>query len=181
MENVLRLVSTLACAIGLVPCALGMSDEDHRMGGIPDMPAHILKTDPGIHGERDAHQSTYGRLGDSANVSQTIEIEVSDPGRFNVDKVRVQRGRTVRLVVRNLSTMRHELVIGDPAQQAEYSKILASMPETLHEHDNVLVLAPGQTRVIIWEFGEAAFVELACHVPGHYEAGMVVRIEMEAK
>lgn len=181
MENVPKLVLMIACAVSLVPRALGMSDEDHRMGGIPDMPAHILKTDPGSHREHGAHRSVYGQLGDSGKVAETIEIEVSDPCRFNVDKVRVQRGQTVRFVVRNLSTMRHELVIGDPAQQAEYARILASMPDTRHEHDNVLVLAPRQTRAIIWEFGEAPVVELACHIAGHYAAGMVVRIDVEAK
>ena len=63
-----RLLSTfVAASVLLAPSVVfGMSDEEHRMGGIPDMPTHILKMNGPGHGPR---RSPYGRLGDPAKVS----------------------------------------------------------------------------------------------------------------
>jgi hypothetical protein len=33
---------------------------------------------------------------------------------------------------------------------------------------------------LIWQFGKAGVVELACHVPGHYPAGMVSEVQVGA-
>jgi uncharacterized cupredoxin-like copper-binding protein len=33
-------------------------------------------------------------------------------------------------------------------------------------------LKPGETKELIWTFGNVAELEYACNVPGHYESGM---------
>ena len=88
----------------------------------------------------------------------------------------MRAGQTVEIVLRNAGRYRHELVIGDSIHQAEYGRMLSAMPDTRHEHDNVLTVDPGKTRSIVWEFGDMEEVELACHMRGNYEKGMVVRV-----
>ena len=41
---------------------------------------------------------------------------------------------------------------------------------------NGITLKPNQTKSLIWTFGLEGEVEIACHVPGHYVAGMVGEI-----
>jgi uncharacterized cupredoxin-like copper-binding protein len=41
-----------------------------------------------------------------------------------------------------------------------------------HEGPNTVVVAPGETAELTWRFAEAADLEFACNLPGHYEAGM---------
>jgi len=152
-----------------------MSDEEHRMGGIPNMPAHVLRTD----GPQAGHGRTgaaFGRPGNPTKASVRILLEAYDPNRFDLDQLSVRAGETLEIVVRNAGHSRHEFVIGERQHQAEYARIVAAMPDTRHEHDNVLTVDPGQTRSIVWEFGDTAEVELACHMHGHYEQGMLVRV-----
>ena len=45
-----------------------------------------------------------------------------------------------------------------------------------HKHANSVLLEPSDTGEIIWKFNTSAKLEIACNVPGHYEAGMIVKI-----
>ena len=42
----------------------------------------------------------------------------------------------------------------------------------------VVLLEPGQSGEIIWRFPDLATLEFACNVPGHYQSGMVGRIQL---
>lgn len=158
--------------------AFAMKDEEHRMGGIPNMPAHILKMDGGGHEGHGRPPQGFGVLGTAAKVTRTIHIRANDRLHFAPKRIVVNAGETVELVLHNDGAMRHELVIGDRAHQAEYERIVAAMPDTRHEHDNVLVVHPGELRSIIWTFGKASPIELACHMDGHYQAGMLVEVQV---
>jgi uncharacterized cupredoxin-like copper-binding protein len=39
-------------------------------------------------------------------------------------------------------------------------------------------IAPGETDELEWTFTEPGRYQFACHVPGHFEAGMVVEVEV---
>jgi len=94
----------------------------------------------------------------------------------------VRVGETVRFTVTNVGKIRHEFVIGDAAEQREHTKEMAEMPDmAMTDEANGVSLAPGETKSIVWQFAGPGTVELACHVPGHYEAGMVSRIIVEKK
>jgi uncharacterized cupredoxin-like copper-binding protein len=41
-------------------------------------------------------------------------------------------------------------------------------------------IEPGKTKTLTWTFTEPGEYQLACHVPGHYEAGMVIPIAVTA-
>ena len=45
-----------------------------------------------------------------------------------------------------------------------------------HKHANSILLEPNDTGEIIWKFSTSTKLEIACNVPGHYEAGMIARI-----
>ena len=45
-----------------------------------------------------------------------------------------------------------------------------------HTHTNSVLLEPNETAEIIWKFNTDAKLEAACNVPGHYEAGMIAKI-----
>jgi uncharacterized cupredoxin-like copper-binding protein len=41
-------------------------------------------------------------------------------------------------------------------------------------------IAPGQTATLTWTFTEAGAYKFSCHLPGHYEAGMTVDVDVTA-
>ena len=56
-------------------------------------------------------------------------------------------------------------------------KMAKTNPSMKHDHGNSVLLEPGKSGEIIWEFGDNTDLELACNVPGHYEDGMVNKIK----
>lgn len=55
----------------------------------------------------------------------------------------------------------------------EFSKKDSSMS---HSHSNSVLIEPNKSAEIIWKFNTEAELEAACNVPGHYEVGMVAKI-----
>jgi len=50
-----------------------------------------------------------------------------------------------------------------------------------HDDPNVVSLKPGETKTLIWSFKHMTQTKLvfACNVPGHYQAGMFVRLTVK--
>ena len=46
-----------------------------------------------------------------------------------------------------------------------------------HDDPNTVMLAPGESRALVWKFPKAMEIEFACNMPGHYESGMMGRID----
>ncbi|MSP43415.1 MAG: copper-binding protein [Alphaproteobacteria bacterium] len=46
-----------------------------------------------------------------------------------------------------------------------------------HDDPNNVMLAPDERKELIWTFTKAMEIEFACSVPGHYESGMMGRID----
>jgi uncharacterized cupredoxin-like copper-binding protein len=47
-----------------------------------------------------------------------------------------------------------------------------------HSHSNSLLLEPNNKGEIVWKFSTNAELEVACNVPGHYQAGMVSKVSI---
>ena len=45
-----------------------------------------------------------------------------------------------------------------------------------HSHSNSVLLSPGESGNLIWKFTNSVDLEAACNVPGHYEVGMIAKI-----
>ncbi len=46
-----------------------------------------------------------------------------------------------------------------------------------HDDPNTVLLAPGESKELVWKFTKAMEIEFACNMPGHYESGMMGRID----
>ena len=46
-----------------------------------------------------------------------------------------------------------------------------------HSHSNSVLLSPGESAELIWKFSNTLDIEAACNVPGHYEVGMITKID----
>ena len=49
-------------------------------------------------------------------------------------------------------------------------------PAMAHSHSNSLLLSPGEKGELVWKFSNKVKLEAACNVPGHYEVGMISKI-----
>ena len=62
----------------------------------------------------------------------------------------------------------------DKKKMKEMSKKDHSMS---HSHSNSVLLEPNQSAELIWKFSNTVDIEAACNVPGHYEVGMIAKID----
>ena len=49
-----------------------------------------------------------------------------------------------------------------------------------HQVHNAVMVAPGETTELVWTFGEGESLEFGCNVPGHFEAGMRGKFELQS-
>lgn len=47
-----------------------------------------------------------------------------------------------------------------------------------HDDPNSVLVEPGKTAELTWTFSKAGHLEFACNVPGHYQAGMVGKLNV---
>lgn len=69
----------------------------------------------------------------------------------------------------------HEFVI-EPA--GEVDAPLEAEVNGEERESEIEDIAPGQTAELEWTFTEPGRYQFACHIPGHYEAGMVIEVEV---
>lgn len=156
----------LTLILGVLP-ALVLAGGNH--GGSHDM--------TGMSGEMG--DAVTGRPGNSARISRTINVKMDDSMRFAPDQIQVKAGETVRFVVRNTGKVPHEMVIGAMADLKAHAAMMRAQPGMKHAEPNMLSLDPGQRGDIVWQFDKAGMVDFACLLPGHLEAGMMGKIEIE--
>jgi uncharacterized cupredoxin-like copper-binding protein len=123
------------------------------------------------HGN-DHHDKAYGKSGDSAKVSRTVEIDMSDAMRFTPASINARKGETIRFVVKNSGKIKHEMVLGSIKELKEHAALMLKFPEMEHADPNQLSVDPGKTGELIWQFTKAGTFDFACLQPGHFEAGM---------
>jgi uncharacterized cupredoxin-like copper-binding protein len=118
---------------------------------------------------------TFGSPGKESEITRTIEVQASDDMRFRPGKIEVRQGETIKFVVKNVGQVRHEFSIGDRVSQRAHALMMKKMPSMEHEDDpTTITVEPGQTKTVIWKFDKKppSPLEVACHEPGHYDAGM---------
>ena len=119
----------------------------------------------------------YGHPGTGSGPVHVVHIRALDTLHFEPTRITVIRGETVKFVITNAGKLAHEFVIGDAAVQAAHQKEMQAMPGMAMQHDvNGISLPPGKTRDLVWTFTRDGTVEYACHVPGHFAAGMLGKI-----
>ena len=127
----------------------------------------------GAHG---AHGAPIGRPAPAAKATRTIELAMDDRMRFSLPEIRVQRGETVRFVLRNDGRLKHEMVLGTDKEIREHAQLMAKFPNMEHDDPNSASVAPGNQGELTWTFTRAGTFTYACLLPGHFEAGMHGRL-----
>jgi uncharacterized cupredoxin-like copper-binding protein len=143
-------------------------------------------------------ETAFGRAGDPTKVVRTIRVEMEDTMHFfavavgprqRITDVRpgeaphgmsgdmvVNKGDTVRFVVRNDGKVMHEMVIGTMKELKEHAELMRKFPDMEHDEPYMAHVAPGKTGEIMWQFTRAGEFYYACLLPGHMEAGMIAKI-----
>ena len=139
-----------------------------------------------------------GEKGDINDVTKVITVKMFD-NYYDPNQITVKKGETVKFIVKNMGELVHELNIATKEMHIQHQPEMAKMVEheilladridknkmkemakinhaMAHKHANSVLLEPNDTGEIIWKFSTSAKLEIACNVPGHYEAEMIAKI-----
>lgn len=136
---------------------------------------HAVKAGPVVKEQKD-----WGIAGDAQAATRTVQVRMTDDMRFTPDRIEVRQGDTVRFVVRNAGKVMHEFVIGTKQELDEHAAMMVKFPNMEHDEPYMAHVPPGQTGEIVWTFNRAGDFDFACLIAGHYQAGMVGRIQVVA-
>jgi len=126
-------------------------------------------------------QKAWGIAGDAKAAKRTIAIGMSDSMRFTPDLIRVRRGETVRFVFTNQGAQLHEFVLGTRQELDAHAALMMKFPDMEHDEPYMAHVPAGKTAQIIWTFNRAGDFDFACLIAGHYQAGMVGKIQVAAR
>jgi len=142
-----------------------------------------------------------GSKGNANNVSRVIKVIMYDnyyvPSSFQINS-----GETIKFEVENAGELVHEFNIANKMMHIKHQpemekmveneilfadsidkdkmKKMAKMDKSMgHSHSNSVLLEPKQKGDIIWKFDNAVNIEVACNVPGHYQAGMIAKVNIK--
>ena len=133
------------------------------------------------HGGAEEHDHGPAPQGLLAQVvSRSIEVRMDDTMRFAPDRLQVQAGETIRLVVHNAGQVEHELVLGSDEDIREHAEAMKKGGDHSHSHAGgaAISLPPGGRGELVVTFPTAGTVHMACLIPGHYEAGMRGQVQV---
>jgi uncharacterized cupredoxin-like copper-binding protein len=125
-------------------------------------------------------QKDWGIAGDAKAAKRTIEVKMLDTMRFSPERIDVKQGETVRFVVKNDGKQMHEFVIGTKQENDAHAELMLKHPGMEHDEPYMAHVAPGKTGEIVWTFNRPGDFDFACLIAGHYQAGMVGRIQVAA-
>ena len=143
----------------------------------PDIEAEDHVEEEAAHEDSDTSEYTFGAPGHALDAERVIDISANDDFTFSPTRIDVQAGETITFRVVNTGNLPHDFTIGDEATQddheAEMIEMVANGEMMMHDDPNAVVIAAGETKEITWVFPEEGTVQIGCHQPGHYAAGMV--------
>jgi uncharacterized cupredoxin-like copper-binding protein len=114
----------------------------------------------------------------TVSAARTLDVTMADT-RFDLARVDVRVGETVRFVFRNQGKLVHEAVIGTAAAQDAHEKQMAAGGGDMVMHEpGAVSIDPGHTAELSYTFAQAGQLFIGCHQPGHYAAGMKMTISV---
>lgn len=121
--------------------------------------------------------------GDDA--TRTIEVDMVDIA-FEPSSIDVEAGETVRFVFSNEGEAVHEGYFGDEQAQEDHDAERSGDGHGAEEmqgmehggDEEAVVVDPGDTGELTYTFEEPGQIQIGCHQPGHYEAGMVIDVNV---
>ena len=142
-----------------------------------------------------------GSKGNLADVTRVIKVVMYD-NYYEPSSFQIKEGETVKFEVENAGMLVHEFNIANKMMHMKHQpemikmaengillafsidkekmKKMAKMDKSMgHSHSNSVLLEPKQKGDIIWKFDNAVNIEVACNVPGHYQAGMIAKVNIK--
>ncbi len=153
--------------------------------------------------EAHGHALSFGSPAKAEQADRTIHIIATD-NRFDLSEINAKDGETIRLVIENRGQLLHEFNLGTPEMHREHQHQMtmmmthgtltptgikkSAMPmdhskmgmPMAHDDPNSVLIEPGKTGELTWTFKAAQGLEFACNIPGHYQAGMMGKIDVQA-
>ena len=140
-----------------------------------------------------------GFKGNKANVDRVITILMYD-NYYEPNLIKVKKNETIKFLVQNKGELVHEfniatkemhlkhqpemmkmveneILLVDKIDKQKMKEMSKKNPAMAHSHSNSVLLAPGEKGQIIWKFSNSVDIEAACNVPGHYDVGMIAKID----
>ena len=142
-----------------------------------------------------------GSKGNESDISRVIKVIMYD-NYYEPSSFQINAGETIKFEVENAGELVHEFNIANKMMhinhQPEMEKMvdneilfadsidknkmkkMAKIDKSMgHSHSNSVLLEPKQKGNIIWRFDNAVNIEVACNVPGHYQAGMIAKVNIK--
>ena len=142
-----------------------------------------------------------GSLGKESEVSRVIKVIMYD-NYYEPSSFQINAGETIKFEVENAGELVHEFNIANKMMHMKHQpemekmveneilfadsidkdkmKKMAKMDKSMgHSHSNSVLLEPKQKGDIIWKFDNAVNIEIACNVPGHYQVGMIAKVDIK--
>ena len=141
-----------------------------------------------------------GSKGNENNISRVIKVIMYD-NYYNPSSFQINAGETIKFEVENAGELVHEFNIANKMMHMKHQPEMEKMVENEilfadsidknkmkkmakidksmgHSHSNSVLLEPKQKGDIIWKFNNAINIEIACNVPGHYQVGMIAKVDI---
>lgn len=123
-------------------------------------------------------EHAHGRQGDPKKVTRTVTLDMHDTMRFTPADITVKQGETLRFVVRNKGGMLHEMVIGTLDELKMHGAMMKKHPGMEHDEPYMAHVSAGKKEEMVWQFTQPGAFYFACLLPGHFEAGMIGKINV---
>ena len=141
-----------------------------------------------------------GSAGNAKDVTRIIKVIMHD-NRYEPNLFKIKAGETIKFEIENAGDLVHEFNIANKMMHLKHQPEMEKMVENeilladsidkkkmeqmskidktmAHSHNNSILLEPKQKGNIIWKFDNAVNIEIACNVPGHYQAGMIAKVNI---
>ena len=141
-----------------------------------------------------------GSKGNESEVSRVIKVVMYD-NYYEPSSFQIKAGETIKFEVENAGMLVHEFNIANKMMHMKHQpemlkmveneilladsidkkkmKKMAKMDKAMgHSHSNSVLLEPKQKGEIIWKFDNAVNIEVACNLPGHYQVGMIAKVDI---
>ena len=142
-----------------------------------------------------------GSKGNETDITRVIKVVMYD-NYYEPSSFQIKKGETIKFEVENAGMLVHEFNIANKMMHMKHQpemvkmaengillafsidkekmKKMAKMDKSMgHSHSNSVLLEPRQKGEIIWKFDNAVNIEVACNVPGHYQAGMIAKVDIK--
>ena len=142
-----------------------------------------------------------GSLGKVEEVNRTIKVVMYD-NYYEPSNFSIKSGETIKFEVINAGELVHEFNIANAMMHKKHQpemekmveneilladsidkdkmKKMAKMDKAMgHSHSNSVLLEPKEKGNIVWKFENAMNIEIACNVPGHYQVGMIAKVDIK--